>query len=78
MVFRFLSFPPAASAAGTQVVLDEFEAGTEAAVGGFVHPKGPFRDGIRQAGFAPELEANLHCLMMSPGAGALVTCGGIT
>jgi hypothetical protein len=77
MVFRFLSFPPASSAAGTQVVLDEFEAGSEAAIGAPMHPEGSLWNRVRKAGFSPELEANLHCLMISPSAGTLVTCGGI-
>jgi hypothetical protein len=43
-----------------------------------MHPEWPLWNRVRKAGFSPELEANLHCLMMAPGAGALVTSGGIS
>jgi hypothetical protein len=54
-------------------MFEEFEAIAEAAIRALMHAERSFGDRVSGAGFTTEPEAQLHSLMVSPGAGALVT-----
>jgi hypothetical protein len=59
-------------------MFETFEAIAEAAIRALMHAERSLGDWVGEAGFTAELEAQLHGLMVSPGAGALVTGRGIS